>query len=227
MRGQSECRITVQNQQHTSWNGRNRMYNFNLILLNLISFNHDLTGLRLDQPHAWWMYLYVYKSGNKRYLCSVWNIHYCHLFMFFLTWHMYGFLPLYQQHEVFFLIEEFLTYVILCGFSKCIGMSLAIKKNLLTDVTFVWVFSFMHQYVLFEVSSPCKLFLADFKFVRILSGLCVSICVSLCINMWPLRQSWLRHCTNDQKIMGSNPGWIWHGGGLGQVHFHCPFIPKK
>ena len=43
----------------------------------------------------------------------------------------------------------------------------------------------------------------------------------------PLWQSWLKHPTNDQKIMGSNPGWICHNGSFAQVHFHCPFIPKK
>ena len=45
--------------------------------------------------------------------------------------------------------------------------------------------------------------------------------------IWPLWQSWLRHWTNDQKILGSNPVWICHSGCLRQVHFHCPFIPKK
>ena len=52
-------------------------------------------------------------------------------------------------------------------------------------------------------------------------------CYKNILFQWPLWQSWLMRHTNDQKSKCSNPGLSCHSGGLGQVNFHCPFIPRK
>ena len=47
------------------------------------------------------------------------------------------------------------------------------------------------------------------------------------INLVAMWHSWLMCHSNDQKIMGLNPGWICHSGGLGKSPFPLPLNTKE
>ena len=46
------------------------------------------------------------------------------------------------------------------------------------------------------------------------------------VMLWLLWLIWLRRQTNDQKIICSNPSWIYHSGGIKEVHFPLPLHTK-